>query len=318
MQRTAPTRPFARSGLPMAVLAALAACGQADRAEDPRPLVVCTTVMIGDLAAEIAGDDVRVRTLFGPDVDPHMFRPTRDDVSLLLGADLVLWNGLRLEGYLQDTLIRLHNEGVASVPVAGVAITEEQLLREGAAPDPHAWMDVALWSEVAARVGQEIANVCPQEARASVEGRTALLTASLLELDAEIADSLASIPEGSRVLVTAHDAFQYFGRRYSFEVHAVQGVSTTSEAGLRAIEDLVQLVVERRVPAVFFESTVSDRSVRALIEGAEAAGHEVSVGGILHSDAPGEAKTYAGMMRHNAREIREALAGIATEVGAAR
>ncbi|MEL6430749.1 MAG: zinc ABC transporter substrate-binding protein [Planctomycetota bacterium] len=298
--------PTARLLLGAALLTA--ACSNGAN-EDPRPLVVCTTVMIGDLALDLAGDDARVEVLFGPDVDPHLFRPTRDDVALLLDADLVLWNGLHLESNLQETLERVETDGARVVPVAEVvAKRADAVLMEGDdAEDPHVWMDVPLWTQVAELVADELAALVPgADAGALLERRTTLI-AKLEALDAEATNLLNGVPEDRRTLVTAHDAFAYFGRRHGFEVHAIQGISTASEAGLRAIEDLVTLVVEREVPAVFFESTVAERSVRALIEGAEARGHRVTVGGTLHSDAPGEAATYVGMIAHNARTISAAL-----------
>lgn len=267
------------------------------------PRIVCTTAMVGDLVREIAADDAEVTVLFGPDVDPHLFRPTRDDVAALTGASIVFINGHHLEGYLVPTLEKVAASGTRVIPVAESIADETELLREAEnVADPHLWMDVKLWSQVPGVIASALAT---EDARA----RAAAVEEKLLALDAEIEATLSTIPSDLRTLITAHDAFAYFGRRYNVEVHAVQGISTASEAGLRAIEELVDLIVERKAPAVFFESSVSERNVRALVEGAKAQGHELAIGGVLHSDAPGEARTYEAMMRHNASTIAEALGG---------
>lgn len=283
--------------------------GDAVEAREGAPLVVCTTVMVADLVREIAADDLDVRTLLGPEVDPHLFRPTRDDVALLTRADLVVYSGFHLEGYLQENIDRL--EGAAKGPrvmalcdaIAAVAPADK-----GIDPvDPHLWMDPSLWALACTPIAQALAEVKP-----GAEGfgaRAAQLEERLGRLDRQVADLMETVPEASRVLVTAHDAFHYFGRRYGVDVHAVQGMSTASEEGLRAIEELVDLIVTRRIQAVFFESTVSDRSVKSLVEGAKARGHDVSIGGTLHSDAPGSAGSYEGMIRHNAQVIASALRG---------
>ena len=310
--RVAPVKPLdmKRPFVIAAVLAAAPIVGcSSGEIDDPRPLVVCTTTMIGDLATEIAGEDLRVEVLLGPEVDPHLFRPTRDDVARLLAADVVLWNGFHLESNLQETLERLEDEGKTVVPVGERATPPALVLEvdEGTA-DPHVWMDVSIWARAAATTGEVLLEAAPTDATSAITERTKHLVQSLVELDEEIALAFEGIPSNARTLVTAHDAFSYFGRRYGFRVHAIQGISTSSEAGLRAIEELVALVVERQIPAVFFESSVSERSVRALVEGAHAEGHAVSLGGTLHADAPGDAGNYIGMVRHNASALAAALA----------
>ncbi len=278
-------------------------CGatEVEAEEHARPRVVCTTAMVGDLVREIAGEEAEVTVLFGPDVDPHLFRPTRDDVAALTAASVVFHSGYGLEANLEPALTKIAEGGTPVVALALSIADPTQLLSETeGVVDPHLWMDVKLW----ARCCDVIASALPVDG--AVE-RADSLRAELLALDAEVEAAVATIPQRSRVLISAHDAFAYFGRRYGVEVHAVQGVSTASEAGLRDIEELVDLIVERGAPAVFFESTVSERNVRALIEGAGSRGHTVAIGGVLHSDAPGEARTYAAMIRHNARTIAAAL-----------
>lgn len=277
---------------------------QASLSGEPR--VVCTTTMIGDLAREVAGEDAIVTTLFGADMDPHLFRPTRDDVKLLMAADVVFYNGLHLEGYLTEALERVGASGVRVVAVAEEVILDDELIMSGAAPDPHVWMDPSCWARVPALIAEVMA-----EQRPSLEGalqsRAASVEARLVAADERYMDAIASLHPDYRVLLTAHDAFGYFGRRYGLEVRGIQGVSTASEASLNTIEELVDIVVERRIPAIFFESTVSKRNVKALVEGAESRGHELQVGGVLHADAPGATKTYELMLDWNVATIVGAL-----------
>lgn len=296
----------------LACAAASACSGGPPGPADGRPSVVCTTAMVGDLVRAIAGDDAEVTVLFGPDVDPHLFRPTRDDVAVLMGADVVFISGYHLEGYMGPTLERVGEGPTRVVAVAESLARADDLIEVGEGEvDPHLWMDVRLWARGCDVIADALVELLGEDVRARADA----LEAELLALDAEVVEALAPIEPARRVLVTAHDAFGYFGRRYGVEVHAVQGVSTASEAGLSAIEGLVDLIVERKAPAVFFESTVSERNVRALVEGAGARGHALRIGGVLHSDAPGTARTYAGMVRHNARTIAAALVGEGAEGG---
>ncbi len=306
------------------ILPLLAACGPAggdaaapDAAAPPadhRIQVVATIGMVADLAREIGGDRVEVTTLVGPGIDPHSHRPSREDVRRLMEADLVLANGLGLEGRMLDALDRAAAAGIRMRRVAE-GIDASELLPaadfEGV-HDPHAWMDPGVWRLAAGIVHEELRTIDPEGAEAYDAGAAAL--AADLEALAAYADRvLASVPPEHRVLVTAHDAFGYLGRRHGYEVLGIQGISTESEAGVRDIERLVDLLVERRVPAVFVESTVSDRNIRALLAGAAARGHEVRIGGSLFSDAMGEPGTwegtYRGMIDHNVTAIARALGG---------
>ncbi len=267
-----------------------------------RPIVVCTTSMIGDILREVAGDAATVHVLFGATVD---------DVASLMAADLVLYNGFGLEGYLGPTLERVAKSGTDLVAIAESILVEGEPMQDAGVSDPHVWMDPHLW----ARTAPLIANALVKElspgdpAIAAIQQRAAATHSRLLDLDARAAAALKTIPETTRTLVTAHDAFRYFGRRYGLRVEGIQGLSTASEGGLQAIETLVSLLVDSKIPAVFFESTVSERNVKALIEGAGARGHIVALGGTLHSDAPGSAGTYEAMMKHNIQTIASALGG---------
>lgn len=306
---------------------ALVSCGgeRGGSAEQEGPLrVVATIGMIADVAREVAGEGVGegvvIEQLMGAGVDPHLYAPTRTDIQRLMDAEVVLYNGLLLEGRMTDTLVRAAGSGRRVVAVTEHIAESELLMPEGheGHPDPHVWMDALLWSRAAERTAGAIAEARPA-LKGEVDAALAAYQAKLAELDAYAAQVLASVPESQRVLVTAHDAFGYLGRRYGIEVVGIQGISTESEAGVRDIERLVDLLVTRKVPAVFVESTVAERNVRALIEGARARGHEVRVGGTLFSDAMGPAGTYEGtyigMIDHNVTTIARALGGEAPAGG---
>jgi manganese/zinc/iron transport system substrate-binding protein len=295
---------------------AIAAAGLASCARGPaerpagRPRVVCTTPIVADLVRVVAGDRVAVDCLMAPGIDPHSYRATPRDADRLAAADLVVANGLRLEGKLADLLDRL----AARVPVVAVAerLPRDRLLEAGPGLfDPHVWFDAALWARCAEPVAEALGGLDPPHA-ADFHDRARAHAARLEALDADVRDRIATIPAARRVLVTAHDAFRYFGRAYGIEVVGVQGTSTESEAGLADVNGLVDLLVERRIPAVFVETSVSDRSVQALVEGAAARGHAVRLGGRLYSDALGEpgsgGESLAAALAANVETIVAALA----------
>lgn len=291
------------------------------QAEQPRILsIVATTSMIGDVATEIAGRQASVRSLMGSGVDPHLYKPTRSDMAAFLEADAVFYNGLMLEGKMTSAIRRLE-EAERAVFAVSERISRRFLLSSAAHAnhyDPHVWMDPAAWQEVAGLVAEVLAGLDP--AHRDVYRSNALrYLESLQALDRYAVKALSSIPQEARVLVTSHDAFQYFGRRFGLEVLGVQGLSTESEAGVRDIERLVDLLVSRRVRAVFVESTVSPRNLKALLEGAAVRGHQVRIGGELFSDAMGARGTYEGtyigMIDHNVTLITRALGGEAPPRG---
>lgn len=292
---------------------------QARAADESRLDVVTTTSMIGDAARIVAGDRAVVTNLMGEGVDPHSYRQTRSDVVRLGEADLILYNGLYLEAQLEELL----HEFASRKPVVAVAerLPADTLLGsqqyEGRF-DPHVWMDVALWSQVVAAIRDVLIKENPENREAFAANAESYLT-ELERLDEYARTVLATVPDSERALVTAHDAFSYFGRAYAFEVIGIQGISTESEAGLSRIEEIVDLIVQRGISAVFVESSVSERNVRALIEGARAQGHDLRVGGELFSDAMGSPGTYEGtylgMIDHNVTTITRALGGEAPALG---
>lgn len=322
---TALSRPTRRATL-FGGLSALALAGSAPAAfAAPKLSVVTTTGMIGDAAARVGGDLVEVRSLMGTGVDPHGYRQTRSDIVALTRADLVLWHGLYLEAQME----RFFEDLSRKSPVVAVAeaLPKEQLLSHpdyDGRYDPHVWMAPKLWIPVVEEVARALTEAHPEGAE-TFAANAAAYRAELEQLSDYAAETLAKVPEGQRVLVTAHDAFSYFGRAFDFEVIGIQGISTNSEAGLNRISSLVDELVEREIGAVFVETSVSDRNMRALVEGAAARGHEVVIGGSLFSDAMGEPGTYEGtyigMIDHNVTTIARALgaevdaAGMAGKLG---
>jgi manganese/zinc/iron transport system substrate-binding protein len=283
------------------------------------PIKVGTTVgMVADIVKEVAGNKAVVTNIIGAGVDPHVYNPTRGDVAVLMKSDIIFYSGLLLEGQMTEILAKVG----AKKPVHAVTerLQTEYLLRDETTnhDDPHVWMDVRGWSQAVEVVARALSEFDPPNA--AHYGRNAeAYQGRLKELDAYARKAIASIPENRRVLVTAHDAFNYLSRAYGIEVLGIQGISTESEAGLKDINRIVETLVTRGVPAVFVETSVSDKNVKALIEGAAARGHRVAIGGELFSDAMGNAGTYEGtyigMIDHNVTTISRALGGNASAGG---
>ncbi|HEX6863999.1 MAG TPA: zinc ABC transporter substrate-binding protein [Thermoanaerobaculia bacterium] len=295
----------------------LAGCGDSDgpagaaSGADTPLRVVTTTGIIADVAQRIAGPHAKVEALMGPGVDPHLYKASESDVRRLSEADLVLYNGLHLEGKMGDILTKM----ARTRPV--VAVTEEipqDLLREPpeflGQYDPHVWFDVSMWAQTLAPIARELSALDPEHAK-EFEANAAALEKELNELDAWVEAQILTVPEPQRILVTAHDAFGYFGRRYGMEVVGIQGISTLSEAGLKDVDRVVSLVVDKKVPAIFVEASVPRRSIEAVQAAVRSRGHEAAIGGQLYSDSLGAAGspagTYPGMVRANVTTIVNAL-----------
>jgi manganese/zinc/iron transport system substrate-binding protein len=298
--------------------------------------VVATTGMIGDMLRELGGENFQIVQLIQAGVDPHLYRPIRDDIVSIVQADVVVHNGLHLEGRMGDVLA--HSNGhvgfKGDIGPDGKFGTDQKNRRQkrrlhlamadGLNPneflgepgadafDPHIWMDVELWSRAVSYLAESLSSFRP-DLEPVIASHHQELRKKLLELDRRAIAAFASIPQPQRVLISSHDAFQYFGRRYGLEVEGIQGISTASEAGLRRIPELIDKIVMRKIPSVFKESSVAGKLIDALIAGASSRGHQLKLGEELYSDALGpsgsKADTYLGMMEHNFHAVVTALGG---------
>lgn len=314
-------KPMAVLQLLLLLLAGFPLFGDAAHAEydgDYPYSAVATVGMVADIVREVAGDKAEVVYIVDAGVDPHTFTPTRGDVATFLRADVIFYSGLLLEGQMIDVLEKVGRR----LPVFAVTerLDPEYLLQDAETghPDPHVWMDVAGWIRAVDVVEKGLSEFDPQNAETYAQ-RAADYRERLGQLDEYAKRVIGSIPENQRIMITAHDAFRYLGRAYGLEVLGIQGISTESEAGLKDINNIVDQLVERNIPAVFVETSVSDKNVRALVEGAASRGHTVKIGGELFSDAMGPAGTYegtyVGMIDHNVTTIARALGGDAPEGG---
>lgn len=279
--------------------------------------VVCTTGQVGDMLENIGGRHVTVESLMGSGVDPHLYKAVPGDVRKLNSADVVFYSGLHLEGRLADLLKKLARRKPVYAVTGRIEKVHERgdrLLREvsGSAGhyDPHIWFDVSLWAKCVDYAAEQLIALDPDHAEDYRHHADAYL-ARLAELHAWCKTELGKIPQARRVMVTAHDAFGYFGDAYQVEVRGLQGISTADEADLASANALVEMLVTRRVKAVFVESSIPPRNIRSLVEACAARGHRVNVGGELFSDAMGSEGTpqgtYIGMVEHNVKTVVEAL-----------
>jgi ABC-type metal ion transport system, periplasmic component/surface adhesin len=279
---------------------------------EPVVKAAATTGMVADLVRQVGGDRVDVRQLMGPGVDPHLYKPTAEDAAVLSRADVIFYNGLKLEGRMADLFARLGRSG-RKVYAVTESVPEDRLLQPAEFEghyDPHLWFDVGLWAETVPTVVRGLSATDP-EGRETYEKNGAILREKLAALDAWCRETAAQLPESRRILVTSHDAYNYFGRAYGFKVVGLQGISTVSEAALADVASLVDFLKEQKVKAIFVESSVNPAAIRRVAEDAG-----VKVGGELFSDAmgkPGEMRdgfdtgTYDGMVRHNLTTIVNAL-----------
>jgi len=278
---------------------------------DQRPQIVCTTGMLGDAIKKITEGQADVTHLMGPGVDPHLYKATQGDLKLLTNADVIIYNGLHLEGKMGEIFEKLENRKKILLAADGVDST---LLLNSSdyqnTYDPHLWFDVSIWAQCCRYLGNSLAKLEGMD-RQTILDQTKAYTDSLSKLHAWVLRQVSTIPDSQRVLITAHDAFGYFGRAYDVEVRGLQGISTLSEYGLKDVSELVNFITDRNIKAVFVESSVSDRSLKAVVEGCREKGHAVKIGGTLYSDAMGKADSpegnYMGMVRYNIQRIVEAL-----------
>jgi manganese/zinc/iron transport system substrate-binding protein len=284
--------------------------GTGDPSSAPLTVTV-TTGMIADAVRNVGGNHVRVVALMGPGVDPHLYKATQGDLAKLREANIIFYNGLHLEGRMGE-VFRTMAERLPTIAVA--ESIPKELLRQPPEfegnYDPHVWFDVNLWIYVVQKIRDVLSEQDPAH-RADYAANAAAYLEQLKQLDSYIREQIAKIPEPQRLLVTAHDAFGYFGRAYGIEVMGIQGISTASDYGLQDLNQLAEILANRKVKAIFVETSVSPRSVEALVEGTRAKGHDIKIGGKLYSDALGEEGTpegtYIGMVRHNVDTIVKAL-----------
>ncbi|OWY21684.1 manganese transporter [Sphingobacteriales bacterium UPWRP_1] len=302
----------------LCLLAVFSACNpKADKGTTVgKPKIVTTTGMIKDAVQNIVKDKAEVASLMGAGVDPHLYKATQNDLNLLSNADMVFYNGLFLEGKMEDILEKLArqkpvfavSDGIDNalfLPLSGKTATDGKH-----AYDPHIWFDVSLWAKAVAQISKHMQEKDPENADFYRANETTYLQ-QLAALHEDVKQQIATIPKEQRLLITSHDAFNYFGRAYDIEVKGLQGISTVIEFGLKDITDMVELISSRKVKAVFVESSVPPKPLEAVVAGCNERGHRISIGGTLFSDAMGQdgtpEGTYTGMVQANVRTIVQAL-----------
>lgn len=287
----------------------LVAC-QAPKTEKKKN-IVCTTSMIGDMVNNLVGDSIEVVSLMGAGVDPHLYKPTSKDLGTLKDAGIILFNGLHLEGKTQEALEKLGRKKAVYAVADGIPESALRATSEfDGKYDPHIWLDIDNWIFCTKYVAKQLQKEFPKYTEMIKERELSYLM-ELKETDSLVQDYINQISFESRYLVTAHDAFSYFGMGYGIKVKALQGLSTLSEVGIKDVMDLSEFLQTNKINAIFGESIVSDRTIRKVIETCEENGHQVRIGGSLFSDAMGEegtpGGTYIGMLLHNAKTISENL-----------
>lgn len=280
--------------------------------ENQKINIVATTGMIADMVSVVGGDNVAVKGLMGPGVDPHLYKASAGDVALLSKADLIFYNGLHLEGKMAEIFEQMNKRGISTIAVTdGVDRSELMAPPEYEGNyDPHIWFDVDLWSDTIGTVKETLIEIDPENTD-EYNNNAEAYAVELAELNNYVQERADSLPQDRRVLITAHDAFNYFGKGYGFEVKGLQGISTESEAGTADVQGLANFIVERQIPAIFVESSVPPRYIEAVQAAVKSKGFDVRVGGELFSDAMGNPGSpegnYLGMVRHNINTIVDAL-----------
>jgi manganese/zinc/iron transport system substrate-binding protein len=293
------------------LLTVMIGCNPKKEVDNHTLRIVTTTGMIKDAVVNVAGPNAEVVALMGPGVDPHLYKATQGDLKKLTEADIIFYNGLHLEGKLGEVLEKLARTKSVIAVASGIP---DSLLREvpgfQGAHDPHIWFDVSLWKYAVTHIENFLIEYDSAN-RQFYNQAAATYRAKLDSLHAAVKADILQLPEAQRVMITAHDAFGYFGDAYALEVRGLQGISTVSEFGLRDVTDLVDFIIERKIKAIFVETSVSEKSINAVIEGCRNKGWQVIIGGSLYSDAMGEEGTlegtYIGMVNANVQTIVEAL-----------
>lgn len=287
-------------------------CSKKENTNSEKLKIVTTTTMLTDLVKTIGGDNIEVQGLMGAGVDPHLYKASEGDVQKLFQADIVVYNGLHLEGKLGEVFEQMQQQN-KTILVAADALNESELITSSnfaSNYDPHIWFSIDNWIKVAQYVGDKLVELDSKNAD-SYKKNTETYIAELTQLKKDITDKTNELPKDKRILVTAHDAFNYFGKEHDFEVVGLQGLSTATEAGVKDVQRMADFIIENKVNAIFVESSIPKRTIEALQASVKSKNHDVKIGGTLYSDALGTTGTpeakYIGMYKYNVNTIVNAL-----------
>jgi manganese/zinc/iron transport system substrate-binding protein len=295
----------------LCIILLFASCNDEKKITNGKLNIVTTTTMITDLVRNIGGDSVNVQGLMGTGVDPHLYKASEGDVSKLTNADVVFYSGLHLEGKLVDVFEKM-GRNTNTIALAEILDKDKLIGSEYFASnyDPHIWFNIQYWKKLTTYLTEELSRLNPENALYFEANKSDYLK-KLDLLENDIKETIATLSEEKRILVTAHDAFNYFGEAYGFEVVGLQGLSTATEAGVQDVQNLAKLIIDKKVQAIFVESSVPKRTIEALQQAVLSKGFQVAIGGTLYSDALGNEGTaegtYLGMLRYNVNTIVEAL-----------
>lgn len=281
-----------------------------DPAND-KPLVLATTSIVADIATNICTDFADVKSLMGPGVDPHLYKASHGDIELLTNADVVIYNGLHLEGKMSEILEKLKSSKTIIAVSDGVDPSMIRTINEDAdVHDPHIWFDISMWSKGVQHVSESLIKKYPEH-KSVIEAKTKSYLHEMDSVHKACLVVVEALPVKKRILITSHDAFEYFGRSYNFKVRGLQGISTLSESGLKDVTDMVNFIIDNEIKAVFVENSVPQKALRSVIDGCRSKGHDVEVGGELFSDALGADRTpegtYLGMIYYNVETVTNGL-----------
>ena len=279
--------------------------------ENIKPTIVATTSIVADIAKNICSDFATVESLMGPGVDPHLYKASHGDIESLSAADVVIYNGLHLEGKMSDILEKLKSSKTVIAVSDGIDQSSIRTINaEANVHDPHIWFDISIWSKGVAHVGLKLQEKFPEH-KDVIQSRTDSYLHQMDSVHKACLQAVESLPIEKRILITSHDAFEYFGRSYNFKVRGLQGISTLSESGLKDVTDMVNFIIDNKIKAVFVENSVPQKALRSVIDGCKSKGHDVIVGGELFSDALGADRTpegsYLGMIYYNVETVTNAL-----------
>ena len=287
-------------------------CKQKEKIKNGKLQIVTTTTMITDLVKNIGGDKIEVQGLMGAGVDPHLYKASEGDVSKLFNADVIIYNGIHLEGKLEEVFEKMRHQNKKTIAVSD-AIDKNTLIESeffASNYDPHIWFDITNWEIITSYLMVELSKLDSKNAIFYKENGEAYLK-ELAALKIKISEMINPLPVEKRILVTAHDAFNYFGKAFQFNVVGLQGLSTATEAGVKDVQKMAAFIIEQNVKSIFIESSVPRRTVEALQEAVKSKGHQIEIGGTLFSDALGDfgtvEGTYIGMYKHNVKTIIESL-----------